>query len=179
MILLHRTRIIKKGIKLESKLIIIIIMVKILSYRVTFRLKAASQFLWRLCSLIFPTLYISVSGTPCWGTTLALGLRARMGEPKRCHSLLIQAFLLGCFTANRETVQGQCPTNCSLVVMTSLLPLPLCLFHSSSSLFFLSLFLVLPHLLAPLCNLCLCHLWHQPAHRHLCQAWQPKPRRSA
>ncbi len=37
----------------------------------------------------------------------------------------------------------------------------------------------LPRLLAPLCNLCLCHLWHQPAHRHLCQAWQPEPRCSA
>lgn len=37
----------------------------------------------------------------------------------------------------------------------------------------------LPHLLAPLCNLCLCHLWHQPAHPHLCQTWQTKPRRTA
>lgn len=37
----------------------------------------------------------------------------------------------------------------------------------------------MPHLLVPLHNLCLSHLWHQPAHRHLCQAWQPKPRRSA
>lgn len=45
--------------------------------------------------------------------------------------------------------------------------------------FFLRLCLLLPHLLAWTCSLCLCHLWHQPAHRHLCQAWQPKPRRTA
>ena len=37
----------------------------------------------------------------------------------------------------------------------------------------------LPHLLAPLCNLCLCHLWHQPAHPHLCQTWQTQPNQNA
>lgn len=30
-----------------------------------------------------------------------------------------------------------------------------------------------------LCSLCLYHLWHQPAHQHMCQPWQPKPRRAA
>lgn len=42
-----------------------------------------------------------------------------------------------------------------------------------------SFFFSLPHLLAPLCNLCLCHLWHQPAHPHLCQTWQTKPNQDA
>lgn len=53
--------------------------------------------------------------------------------------------------------------------------LPLCV----SFFLFFSVCLVLPHLLASSCSLCLCHLWHQPAHRHLCQAWQPEPRRTA
>lgn len=53
-------------------------------------------------------------------------------------------------------------------------PLSLCLAPS------LSLFLFfLPHLLAHLCNLCLCHLWHQPAHPHLCQTWHTKPNQDA
>lgn len=42
-----------------------------------------------------------------------------------------------------------------------------------------SLPLALPHLLAPLCNLCLRHLWRQSGRWHLCQSWQPKPRRLA
>lgn len=42
-----------------------------------------------------------------------------------------------------------------------------------------SFYFFLPHLLAHLCNLCLCHLWHQPAHPHLCQTWHTKPNQDA
>lgn len=71
-----------------------------------------------------------------------------------------------------EKGRSQCSTNTTVMIS-----LPFLFFHSYFSPSLVSL--VLPHLLAPLCNLCLCHLWHQPARQHLCQAWQPKPRRSA
>lgn len=84
---------------------------------------------------------------------------------------LIRSFKhFACFTEN--------PTDMMAVMMKMNLSL-LSIFSLLYSRLSLSLSLVLPHLLAPLRNLCLCHLWHQPAHWHLCQAWQPKPRRSA
>ena len=99
---------------------------------------------------------IDNTGAPCWGVTLSTALHLD-NHDQQYIDLIISFKRFFCSTENVSGANKLYSTTMVLVLFILIF----------------SLSLVLP----PLRNLCLCHLWHQPAHRHLCQAWQPKPRR--